>query len=161
MTKIIRKYDKSKQPKTSPLYPYKSRLEKALHTGPLSQYEYEPKGSKVAYIVGHDYYPDFIHPNQPKVLVEAKGFMQNGSSDCSKYVAIAKCNPDYEIVFIFSDSKAKAYPQCRRRKDGTILSLAEWCVKSGFLYWDTHNVPNELICGQWSVTDLRILKENK
>jgi len=156
-----RTYEKRRRKKGSTLYPYKSRLEKSLHEKALKEYEYEPKSGKTPYAVEHEYNPDFIHPSQPNVLVEAKGYMQNGSADCKKYVAIAKCNPELELVFVFSRPEAKAYPQCRRRKDGTFLSLAEWCDKNNFLYFSTGTVPKDLAKGKLTVSDLRRLKEKR
>ena len=36
------------------------------------------------------------------------------------------------FVFIFQDGRKRAYPQCKRRKDGTFLSLAEWAEHNEF-----------------------------
>ena len=154
-------YEKRRRRKGSNLYPYKSMLEKSLHAKALKEYEYEPKSGKIQYTVPHEYNPDFIHPGQPNVLIEAKGYMQNGSADCKKYVAIAADNPEIELVFIFSRPEAKAYAQCRKRLDGTFMSLAEWCTKNNFLYFNTTNVPSDLAKGRLSVEDIRRLKEKR
>ncbi len=161
MARKKRVFEKTRRAKGHSLYPYKSRLEKSLHAAALKEYDFEPKSGKIAYEVAHVYNPDFIHPAQPNILLESKGYFQHGSADCKKYVSIAKCNPHIELIFVFSRPQAKAYAQCRRRKDGTFMSLAEWAKKNNFLYYDTTNVPKELAKGQWSVEDVRKLKEKK
>ena len=137
--------------------PYKSTLEYKL-AKLIPQCEYEPKGSKVPYSIHHEYVPDFIHPNQPDVLLEAKGYFINGYKDCQKYLAVQECNPNKELIFIFSDPFKRAYPQCRVRKDGSVLSLAEWCVGNNFLYFKVEKIPTEIINGMWNVDAVRDYK---
>jgi hypothetical protein len=148
----------SRRVKSRSNLPFKSGLEKALSTAALKEYGYEPPGTRIAYQVEHMYYPDFIHPKQPDVLVEVKGYMRHGSADCKKYVAIAKTNPDKEIVFIFSNPEAKAYAQCRRRRDGTFLTLGEWAKKNGFLFFSPDKIPKSLAEGKLTVEDIRAMK---
>lgn len=146
--------------KKEKMSPYKSTLEHKIATEFLSEYLYEPKGCEVGYIVPHKYIPDFIHPNQPEVLIECKGWFIKGSADCQKYISIARDNPDKELVFIFSDPLKRAYSQCRTRKDGTYMTLAEWCIKNNFMYYKADKIPRDLAKGRWSVEDIRRIKQS-
>lgn len=79
----------------------------------------------------HKYTPDFVLPNG--VIIETKGrFVQ---ADRSKHLLIKKTLPDYDIRFIFSNSKAKLYK-------GAKSTYGDWCEKHGFLYADKQ-VPKE------------------
>lgn len=134
---------------------FKSTLERSLSSSCLQNYIYEPPGSGVQYSVPHTYHPDFIHPNHPDILIEVKGYMVKGFSDCSKYIAVAKDNPDKELVFLFSDPGKKAYPGCRKRADGTYMSLGEWCYRNKLLYFSPHDFPSGLFDGSWGLKELR------
>lgn len=136
---------------------FKSSLERKV-SKILKTYDYEPKDSSVSYQIPHKYYPDFVHSNNPAILIEVKGYFINGSSDSQKYLSVIRDNPDKELVFIFSDPSKKAYPQCRKRKDGTYLSLGEWCYKNNVLYFTPESLPIELIEGTLSLEELRSLK---
>ena len=138
--------------------PYKSTLELKVARECLQEYLYEPVGSCVSYTIPHTYHPDFVHPKQPNVLLECKGWFIKGSADAAKYVAIARDNPDKELVFIFSDPSKKAYAGVKMRKDGTYLSLAEWCFKSDLLYVTQDTIPREMLEGLWGVEDVRKYK---
>jgi len=144
--------------KKRPASAYKSGLESKLAAGILKECQYEPKGCKVSYSVHSTYTPDFIHRNQPDVMIEVKGFLIHGAADCRKYISVVRDNPDKELVFIFSNPNAKAYPQCSKRKDGTFLSLGEWCKKNNILFFSTTNVPIELCTGLLGVSELRRMK---
>lgn len=151
--------EKRKPQQKSKDYPYKSSLELKVAKEYLEGYEYEPKGSHVHYTVPHIYNPDFVHPKQPDILLEIKGYFIKGSSDCAKYLSIIRDNPDKELIFIFSDPNKKAYSGCRPRRDGTTLSLGEWCRKHNVLYFAVDDMPRDLIKGRWSVADAREYKE--
>ena len=137
---------------------YKSTLEAKVAKECLQECLYEPVGSRIKYTVPHEYRPDFIHPNQPDILLEVKGYMIKGSVDCLKYVSIARDNPDKELIFIFSDPNKRAYPGVRMRKDGTYLSLGEWAQKNLLLYFSTDSIPEEIRRGEWSLEDVRRYK---
>jgi len=138
--------------------PYKSTLEYKVAKEILTEYEYEPIGTRVAYSIPHEYVPDFIHRNQPDILIEVKGYMVKGHSDCQKYISVQRDNPNKELIFIFSDPYKRAYPQCRVRKDGSVLTLAEWCKGNNFLFFKTDSVPVELCQGLWGVSEVREYK---
>lgn len=151
--------EKRVAPTRSRIYPYKSTLEYKLATEYLEGWEYEPSSAKVNYSVPHVYNPDFIHPKQPDILLEIKGYLIKGSSDCQKYLSIIRDNPDKELVFIFSDPTKRAYPQCSVRKDGSVMSLAEWCQKNDILYFQMDEIPRDFIKGRWTVEDCRKYKQ--
>lgn len=137
---------KSKVSKRSKIYPYRSKLEKRLAELYLGDYQYEPKSSIVDYTVPHKYTPDFVHKKYPNVYLEVKGYFKT-SSECSKYVAVSRDNPSVELIFILDNPYKKAYPTCRKRKDGSILTIAEWCEKHKFLYYSTSDIPKAIING--------------
>lgn len=139
---------------------YRSSLEAKLANSELIEFDYEPRNSQVAYTVPHNYFPDFIHPDQPNVIVEAKGYFRGGSADTKKYLAVIKDNPDKELVFIFPDPNKKAYPQCRMRSDGTYLSMGDWCTMHNILYFKVGNLPIGFIKGRMSVETLRSYKKS-
>jgi hypothetical protein len=139
---------------------FKSGLERSLSSSCLAEYTYEPAGSNVTYSVPHTYHPDFIHPNSPCILIEAKAYFIKGFDDCSKFKAIARDNPDKELVFLFSDPSKKAYPGVRKRADGTYMSLGEWCFQNKILYFSPDTFPQELISGSWSLEDIRAYKKS-
>lgn len=126
---------KSSKRKAAKKLGYKSGLEQKLHEGPLKECDYEPSNSRQLYTTEHYYYPDFVHPDNPNVLFEAKGRFRT-YAEAMKYVNVRRSNPDKTIVFIFPNPHQRAYAQCKQRADGTVLSLAEWAEKNGF-EWTT------------------------
>lgn len=147
-------YTKKKKPS---IHPYKSTLEVVV-AKVLEEFKYEPKEAIVNYTVLHKYIPDFVHPNQKDVLLEVKGFMIKGFADVQKYLAIIRDNPDKELIFIFSDPNKRAYTQCRQRKDGSYMTLAEWCEKSDILFLTPSTVPRQILRGEWDVGAVREYK---
>lgn len=157
------KYKKQYREKRAPvrhskIHPYKSTLEYKVAKEALQEYEYEPKGSDVTYTIPHTYNPDFVHPKQPDLLMEIKGWFIKGHSDCQKYLSIIRDNPDKELIFIFSDPDKKCYAQCKTRKDGSIMTLAEWCRKNLILYFKVEDIPRDLAKGRWNLQDARDYK---
>ena len=95
------------------------------------KYEYETQ--KIKYRVEEDrtYTPDFILPNG--IIVETKGrFMQ---ADRKKHLLIQKQYPDYDIRFVFQNSRSKLYK-------GAKSTYGDWCDKHGFIYADK-SIPKE------------------
>ena len=84
----------------------------------LKDWKYEP--FTLPYTTHRNYKPDFVKGN---VLIEAKGFFRAG--DTAKYKAIRDSQPEYLLVFLFSD------PHKKIRK-GAKMTLAQWCEKEGF-----------------------------
>ena len=154
-----KQYREKRKPKsTSKIHPYKSTLEYKVATEYLPEYDYEPEGCKVSYTIPHEYCPDMVHKKSPDILIEIKGYLIKGYSDIQKYLSIIRDNPDKELIFIFSDPDKRAYPQCRQRKDGTVMSLAEWCRRNDILYFPMDSIPRDLQKGRWSVEDARDYK---
>ena len=119
----------SKYPKKTNQYkPYKNKFEFDL-AKVLEGCDYEDKERKVSYETKATYNPDFTFADKPWLLIEAKGRFMGGSKEAAKYVWVKRCHPELEIVFIFSNMNNKAYPGCRRRKDGSFLTMGEWATK--------------------------------
>jgi hypothetical protein len=133
---------KKKLKKKPSFHPFRSGLEKRVAME-LVGYAYEPKESIVEYQVPHKYHPDFVHPKNPKIILEIKGYFRS-SSEASKYVWVKRDNPDKELIFILSDPYKKAHPSCRPRQNGSVMTIAEWCTKKGFLYYSAHSIPQAI-----------------
>ena len=142
-----------KRRKTTPKDPYKSGLERRL--ADILQLCYYEK-VKVKYTVPHTYNPDFGFPDKPWLLIEAKGRFINGSAEAKKYVEVAKQHRELEIVFILENPNTKAYPQCKPRKDGSIMTIGEWCAKNKFCFYHEKKIPDWFIIGDF---DRDMIKE--
>lgn len=116
---------------------YDSLLEQTLHQGPLAGCDHHV--GKISYTVEHEYEPDFIHPKEPKVLIEVKGRFRD-SVEASKYKWIRDCNPGIEIVFVF-EKRGTRFPFAKKRKDGTYMTHEEWAEKNGFEYYFPDTLP--------------------
>jgi hypothetical protein len=110
--------------------------------------------------VPHKYTPDFVLPSIPKVLLEVKGYFRT-SAEAAKYVHVKRCNPQLEIIFIFGNVNKKAHPNCRPRKDGTVLTLWEWCRNNEFLYYEEKHLPPEIVKGTISWKWIKKEREKK
>lgn len=113
---------------------YRSGLEKGVASDLEKRgvsYEYETK--KITYDVSEvrTYTPDFILPNG--VIVETKGRFV--TADRKKHLLIQKQYPDYDIRFVFQNSRAKLYK-------GSKTTYAQWCDKHGFI-WAEKRIPDE------------------
>jgi len=71
------------------------------------------------------YTPDFQIPNG--IIIESKGRFL--TEDRQKHLLVQKQHPEYDIRFVFSNSKTKI---SKRSK----TTYADWCEKHGFLYAD-------------------------
>ncbi len=109
---------------------YKSELEARVHKV-LDFCDYEPFWKE--YTLHKKYRPDFVPKNNDKIWFESKGRFKD-YAECQKYIGVKNSYPDVRIVFIFQNPKAKAYAQCKRRKDGTYMSLSEWAELNKFEY---------------------------
>lgn len=77
------------------------------------------------------YTPDFLLPNG--VIVETKGrFM---AADRSKHLLIKKQHPEYDIRFVFTNSRQKLSKVSK-------TTYAQWCTRHGFKY-ATKRIPDE------------------
>lgn len=120
--------------------PYRSGFEERLHKGPLKGLPFEP--IKIPYIIEAKYTPDFVNEKQ-KIIFEAKGRFES-SKEAAKYIHFRKCNPDWEVIFIF-EAPTKPMPFAKKRKDGTKFTHAEWADKNSFRWFTEHTIPKELL----------------
>ena len=133
------------------IYPYKSMLEKRL-ADVLVHCRYEKR--KIKYSVPHTYNPDFDFPAKDWLVIEAKGRFINGSAEAKKYVEVAKQHKNIEVVFIFERAMTKAYTSCKKRKDGSVMTLGEWAAKNNFLFFDEKDIPLWFIDGDFDKQDI-------
>lgn len=111
---------------------YRSGLEKEV-AAQLNKsghsYAYEPKDGKIAYVkpeTNHKYTPDFTFAGS-SIIIETKGrFM---TEDRKKHLLIKQQHPEYDIRFVFSNSKGKI-------RKGSKTTYADWCNKHGFKWAD-------------------------
>lgn len=141
-------------------YPYKNQFEKDIHTA-LKQADYEDKGRKVPYTTEAIYNPDFTFKSIPWLLIEAKGRFMGGSKEAAKYVWVSKCHPEFEIAFLFDNPTKVAYTGCRRRADGSVLTMGEWAAKNGFAFFAVKKIPKELILGTATREWLEAIKDSQ
>ena len=73
----------------------------------------------------HVYTPDFVLPNG--IIVETKGRFL--APDRQKHMLVRKHNPELDIRFVFSNSKARISKVSR-------TTYAQWCEKNKFKYAD-------------------------
>ena len=126
----------------------------------LVGFEYEPSEHKQEYISEHLYQPDFVNPRHPSVLYEIKGIFED-SKEARKYKDVVKSNPSLEIVFIFSNAHQVVYPGTKKRKDGSRQTLADWCLKNQFLWFEADKIHNDIICGKASIQWVRQQKKDR
>lgn len=87
----------------------------------------------------HTYTPDFSRPEdcsskaKSKTVVESKGRFRS-RAECDKYIHIRDSNPNIKLVFVFQNPRV-AMPGAKRRKDGTIYTVEDWCGRNGFRYY--------------------------
>lgn len=113
--------------------PFASWLEfSEQYFGGLSDLEREPVEYKVPYITQHYYSPDNVCTENDRIIFEIKGVIRT-LEEANKYKCVAK-QWRAHFVFVF---------QCRDivcpwsnyiRKDGSRMTLEEWCTKQGFDY---------------------------
>lgn len=89
--------------------------------------KYEDPDSKIEYEVNETrrYTPDFKLPNG--IIIETKGRFV--TADRKKHKLIREQHPEYDIRFVFSNSKAKISKL-------SSTTYAMWCEKHGFKYAD-------------------------
>ena len=117
-------------------YGYRSGLEETVSeqlTGLGVRFTYE--SMKIHYRVDEvkKYTPDFVLPNG--IIVETKGRFT--TADRKKHLLIKEQHPEFDIRFVFSNSRAKL-------NKGAKSSYGDWCDKHGFLYADK-TIPQEWI----------------
>jgi hypothetical protein len=144
---MARKQGRFYRPKSKSLIGsgYDSFLEKRLDEGPLKDFEFHTK--KIPYYIEHTYNPDFTYTCDDGVefLVEAKAFFQD-SAEASKYKWIRDQIADNQIlIFVLEDPK-KAIHWQSKRKDGTKMTMSEWCDRQKIM-WVAEDEAGNIIKG--------------
>lgn len=135
-------------------YPYKNEYEYNLGQL-LITWTYEDKSAIVDYIIPKTYNPDFTNSRYPWLLLEAKGVFLGGKEEARKYVEMRKCNPDKQVLFIFEDPYKKPYSGCKKRKDGSVMTLAEWAANNSFPFCHAAKIPAWLLDNTLSQSQMR------
>jgi len=80
------------------------------------------------------YVPDFVvtRKDGSVLYIEVKGYLDRDST--RKMLAVKECNPDLEIVFLFSKDNPI--------RKGAKMRYSDWCKKHGFKY-SIGEVPEE------------------
>ncbi len=116
-------------------YGFRSGLEEKIAEQILEQEgEVEYEAWKLCYTQpekGHTYKPDFRLKNG--IFVETKGRFV--LADRQKHLWIRQQHPEWDIRFVFTNSKAKL-------RKGSNTSYGDWCLKHGFQYADKQ-IPGE------------------
>jgi len=133
-------------------YDTDSKFEEKLKNGIFKDLEYHPE--KIAYVMYHTYEPDWVFEEEVendrgeqyvfKTYIEAKGAFRE-ASEMAKYVAVDKTldHDREELVFLFMKPDAPIYFRAKR-KDGSRMSHADWCIKNKFRYFSEKTI-HELI----------------
>jgi len=127
--------------------PYKNQFEYKIAQS-MPDADYEDKSRVVVYQTENKYNVDFTFKHIPWLLIEAKGRFMGGSKEAAKYVWVKRCHSELELLFIFSNTNNKAYPGCRKRKDGTFLTMGEWAAKNNFVSFSSKHLPPWLVDGE-------------
>lgn len=127
--------------RTKDYYPYKNEFEYNL-SQLLTSWVYEDKSRKVQYIIPKVYNPDFTNKAFPWLLIEAKGIFLGGQPEARKYVELVRCNPNLTVFFIFEDPWKTPYTGCKRRRDGSRLTCAEWAASHSFPFCSAKEIPH-------------------
>ncbi len=117
-------------------YGYRSGLEDRVSAQLKSlsvPVEYEEKKIKYEVYEVRTYTPDFELPNG--IIIETKGRFV--VADRKKHLLIKKQQPNLDIRFVFSNSRAKI-------NKGSKTTYGMWCDKHGFKYADKL-IPEEWI----------------
>lgn len=119
--------------------PYDSLVEKSLAEGPLKDCQFHPE--KIDYISEHKYEPDFTFRDSKGIewIIEAKSIFQD-SKEASKYQWVRKALKDDQIlVFVLEKPDQKIHWQAKR-KDGSKMTMGEWCEKNKFMHFTKDNI---------------------
>lgn len=113
--------------------PFASWLELSeQYFGGLSDLEREPKEYKIPYIVEHEYKPDNICAENDRIIFEIKGVIRT-IEEAAKYRWVAR-QWHVHFVFVFQCRDIVCPWNRNIRKNGTRMTMEEWCTKEGFDY---------------------------
>ena len=93
-------------------------------------YDYEP--TKLAYVIHHDYIPDFILPNG--IYLECKGLWE--PEDRRKIKAVIQQHPEIDLRMVFQ----APYNKISKRSKTT---YAKWCDKNNIQWCHYASIPAE------------------
>jgi len=110
---------------------YRSGLEREVSEH-LEGFEHEP--FVIAYHAPKKYTPDFVHPDNPSVWYEVKGYFRT-HDEAKKYVHIQNDHPNIELRFIIKNPNIRAYP-------GVKITMGEWLTKNGFKWCTVEDIPD-------------------
>jgi hypothetical protein len=118
---------------------FRSKLEERLGKGKLRNMAHEP--FKLAYTQTKYYLPDFVNTDK-HILFEVKGYFRT-STECRKYIDVKLANPEWDIVFVFSDPN-KPLPWAKKRSsDGLRMTHGEWAAMHGFSFCTENSIRKE------------------
>lgn len=92
---------------------------------------HHPK-DKVEYVIHHTYTADYLTPTGH--LLEVKGYL--APEDRAKYIAIKRCHPEVNIVFLFTKPNETISKASR-------TTYGEWAKKCGFEWYTLETFPPE------------------
>ena len=123
--------------------PYDSHLERRLSEGPLKDCPFHT--TKVPYYIRHDYNPDFVYTTDDGIefFIEAKGFFQD-SSEAAKYKWIRDQLEDHQILIFVLEDPTKQIHWQSKRKDGTRMTMSQWCEKQKIMWVSEDDAGNIL-----------------
>lgn len=107
---------------------YRSKLEEKVSKLLPPDFKYEPYKINYRQCLNRTYLPDFVNEDS-RIIVEAKGRFRT-FADAQKCVAIDKFLKEagYRFILVFQDWNTKAYPQAKKRQDGSVFSQKEWAA---------------------------------
>lgn len=108
-----------------------------IHNTPFRHALYEPKGSALKFWEEKEYRPDFVSRLAPWIMFEAKGVLRT-REEANKYLRIIEQHPDKVLIFILMKPNTRL-PYQKPRKDGSKMTMEEWCDKNGIMYCYPHN----------------------
>lgn len=104
----------------------------------MAQKEYEPKWSKLDYVIsGKTYLPDFVDRTDPTIVYEAKGYFRT-FDEAKKYIHIRASHPNINIRFIVGNPNSRAYPQSKQ-------TMGDWLTKQGFEWATEDSIPEDWV----------------
>lgn len=103
-----------------------------IHNTPFKNALYEPKGSALKFWEEKEYRPDFVSRLNPRIMFEAKGVLRT-REEANKYLRIIEQNPDHTLIFIILKPNTQL-PYQKKRKNGSKMTMEEWCDKNNIMY---------------------------
>jgi hypothetical protein len=99
----------------------------------LEKHGWQYESEKIIYTIPeseHKYTPDF---SKKETHLEIKGRFRS-RAEADKYIHIRDSNPHINLCFVFQNPNCPM-PGAKRRKDGTIFTMADWAERNNFDYF--------------------------